>query len=99
MAALATGLERRMMAAAQHGDEFRLTSPWGTDLRFSLLPGDVGPTGGSVRHYPLETPFQHLGADGMFRAVVGAGVTQTCEGVFVTRYCTSLGGYLDEPLT
>ena len=40
----------RVRAAASEGREFRMTDPWGTDVRFTVLPGDVGPV--RRRHPP-----------------------------------------------
>lgn len=85
----------RLVDAAERGAEFRLTNPWGTDVRFTVLPGDVGPFAGIVRPRPDEKWFNKLNHDRLIRSIAGVGVTQTCEGTFVTTYCTALGGQLE----
>jgi hypothetical protein len=46
-----------LIAAAEARQELRLTNPWGTDIRFTALPGDVSQPGGGIRRYPEDRPF------------------------------------------
>jgi hypothetical protein len=64
-----------------------------------MLPGDVVPSGG-IRHYPERTMFAHAGDDNnrLYVALAGCTVTQRCEGVWVTKHCSLLGGELREPI-
>ncbi|HEY7064123.1 MAG TPA: hypothetical protein VII06_21770 [Chloroflexota bacterium] len=88
-----------LVAAAEAGAEFRLTNPWGTDLRYHTLPGDICIPGGGIREYPREERFRGDDSYRLYRALAGCTLTQRCEGVWVTRYCTLLGGELPEPMT
>jgi hypothetical protein len=90
-----------LLPAAERQEEFRLTNPWGTDLRFTVLPGDVSHPAAGIREYPSRDPYGFAGDDNnrLIRALVGFGVMQRCAGVWVTRHCSLLGGTLDEPLT
>ena len=82
--------------AAEAGDEFRLTNPWGTDLRFHALPGDICLPQGGVRQHPRESAFYGDDCNRLYRALAGFAVTQRCSGVVVTMFCTLLGGALQE---
>ena len=86
-----------LYAAAETRQEFRLTNPWGTDLRFTVLPGDVSQLAGGIREYPLKGIARST-EPRLYRALSGFGVTQSCEGTWVTKYCTLLGGELSEPM-
>src|SRR5262245_45691299 len=88
-----------LIGAAKSRQELRLTNPWGTDLRFTMLPGDVVPSGG-IRHYPERTMFAHAGDDNnrLYVTLAGCTVTQQCDGVWVTKHCSLLGGELREPI-
>jgi hypothetical protein len=90
-----------LIAAAETRQQFRLTNPWGTDLRFTVLPGDVSQPGGGIRRYPEHGAFGFAGDDNrrLWDGLVGFGVTQTCVGEWVTKHCSLLGGPLSEPLT
>ncbi len=89
-----------LIHAAEEGQELRLTNPWGTDVRFKVLPGDVCIPGGGIRSYPGETPFGYVGDDGnrLYVGLIGCTVTQECAGVWVTRHCSLLGGELSQPM-
>jgi hypothetical protein len=89
-----------LIAAAEGQQEFRLTNPWGTDIRFTVLPGDISPRDAGIRRYPETNPFGFAGDDSkrLWHALAGFAVTQTCEGIWVTKHCSLLGGALSEPL-
>jgi len=89
-----------LFAAAEARQEFRLTNPWGIDLRFTSLPGDLSHPAAGIREYPSTDTFGFAGDDNnrLIRALVGFSVMQTCEGVWVTEHCSLLGGTLERPL-
>jgi hypothetical protein len=89
-----------LIATALAREEFRLTNPWGTDVRFTVLPGDVCIVGGGIRRYPDDGMFEFAGDDNrrIWNALAGCTVTQTCDGVWVTRHCSLVGGSLSEPM-
>ena len=89
----------RVRAAASEGREFRMTDPWGTDIRFTVLPGDVGPYAGGLRPAHDEGPYSKTNRDRFLRAISGFGVTQSCDGVYVSKYSTAMGGRVDPPVT
>jgi hypothetical protein len=89
-----------LIGAAEKGEELRLTNPWGTDVRFRALPGDVCIPGGGIRSFPDEVPLGYVGDDGnrLYVALIGCTVTQDCSGVWVTKHCSLLGGELSQPM-
>lgn len=88
-----------LFRSAAAGQEWRLTNPWGTDLRFTTLPGDVVPTGG-IREYPADPPFHFAGDDNnrLYLGLAGCTTTQCCDGVWVARHSSLLGGLLPYPI-
>jgi hypothetical protein len=56
--------------------------------------------GGGIRRYPNPDPPTFRGEDNgwLYRAVVGFNVPQVCDGVWVTKDVSLLGGDLSEPL-
>jgi hypothetical protein len=84
--------------AAEAKKEFRLTNPWGADLRFTSLPGDISQPAGGIRKYPSEDVFRTAETNRLYRALAGFSVPQSFEGVWVTKYCTLVGGELSEPM-
>lgn len=87
-----------LFTAAEGQVEFRLTNPWGTDLRFTALPGDISQTAAGLRKYPREERFRSSESNRLLRSLVGFSVMQRCEGVWVTKYSILLGGALSEPM-
>jgi len=89
-----------LFAATEQQEEFQLTNPWGTDIRFTALPGDVTAPAGGARKYPWPPTERFRGEDAqrLYRALSGFGVVQSCDGVWVTKYCPLLGGELSEPM-
>jgi hypothetical protein len=83
-----------LQGAAAERRAFRLTNPWGTDLRYTCFPADI--TRGSTRKHPSDDVF--VEGDRLYLAVAGPTIVQSCEGVWVTRFCTLLGGALAEPI-
>jgi len=88
-----------LFAAAENQEEFHLTNPWGTDLRFTVLPGDISQQQGGIREYPHQ-PHMFFGEDSgrLYRALAGFNVPQTCDGTWVTKYISVIGGILSEPV-
>jgi hypothetical protein len=87
-----------LTATAEQQGEFRMTNPWGTDLRLAVLPGDIAMRGGGIRRYPNTDRFRGEDNGWLYRAAVGVNVPQVCEGVWVTKDCSLLGGELREPM-
>jgi hypothetical protein len=89
-----------LIAAAEARDVFRLTNPWGTDIRFTALPGDVSQPFGGIRRYPAANAFDFSGDDNnrIWNALAGFAMTQTCDGVWVAKHSTLLGGILSKPV-
>jgi hypothetical protein len=89
-----------LIVAAEARDTFKLTNPWGTDLRFTALPGDVSQPSGGIRRYPAANSFDFAGDDNnrIWNALAGFAMTQSCDGVWVARHSTLLGGLLSRPV-
>jgi hypothetical protein len=98
--AIADRVNATLLAAAAARAELRLTNPWGTDLQFEILPGDVRIPSGGIRRYPVANRFAFAGDENnrLYVALTGCIVTQRCEGVWVTKHCSLLGGALSAPL-
>lgn len=98
---IAATVNESLVTAAEANHEFHMTNPWGTDLRFTVLPGDISSPFGGIREYPSTGRFDFAGDDSrrLWRALTGFAVTQTCEGLWVTRHCSLIGGELRDPLT
>ncbi|HEY3303376.1 MAG TPA: hypothetical protein VGL70_07560 [Candidatus Binatia bacterium] len=89
-----------LIAAAEARDTFKLTNPWGTDLRFTALPGDVSQPFGGIRRYPAANSFDFAGDDNnrIWNALAGFAMTQACDGVWMAKHSTLLGGVLGKPV-
>jgi len=98
--AIGRRVNEMLIAAAEARDVFRLTNPWGTDLRFTALPGDVSQPFGGIRRYPAANAFDFAGDDNnrIWNALAGFAMTQTCDGVWVAKHSTLLGGVLSRPV-
>src|SRR5581483_5006634 len=101
LAFIADRINDVLISAAEAGAEMRLTNPWGTDIRFRALPGDVCIPRGGIRSFPDQPPFGYVGDDGnrLYVALVGCTVTEDCHGTWVTRHCSLVGGVLSEPMS
>jgi len=97
--AIGDRINEKLFATAETQKEFRLTNPWGTDLRFTTLPGDICAPSAGIRRHPRSDQFYGDDSNRLYRGIAGVQVTQTCEGVWVTRFCSLLGGRLSEPIT
>lgn len=98
--AIGRRVNETLIAAAEARESFRLTNPWGTDLRFTALPGDVSQPFGGIRRYPCANAFDFAGDDNnrIWNALAGFAMTQSCEGVWVAKHSTLLGGVLSKPV-
>lgn len=86
-----------LVAAAARGARFRLTAPWGTDLAFTALPGDVQLLEGGIA--PARDGFRETwNHDRTWRPLAGFASLASCDGVAVTMYAATAGGTLSEPL-
>lgn len=95
---LGARVSESLISAAEARAEFHLTSPWGTDLRFTSLPGDISLAGGDLQAFHSRGRFRSPEPSRLFRILVGFSVTQSCEGVWVTKHVRRLGGLLSGPL-
>jgi hypothetical protein len=98
--AIGRRVNEALIAAAEARETFKLTNPWGTDLRFSALPGDVSQPFGGIRRYPCANSFDFAGDDNnrIWNALAGFAMTQSCDGVWVAKHSTLLGGVLSKPV-
>jgi hypothetical protein len=99
--AIGRRVNETLIAAAEARETFKLTNPWGTELRFTALPGDVSQPFGGIRRYPAANGFDFAGDDNnrIWNALAGFAMTQTCDGVWVAKHSTLLGGILSQPVT
>ncbi len=87
----------KLLEATIAGKKLRVTHPWGTDLAYTGLPGNVAPFE-TVPRFPPAKGFTCFDGHNHVRAVIGTNPPETADGVVVSRFCKDIGGMLKNPV-